>query len=233
VDIEEEQTSVVKEHLHLEKNIAELEQKIADLKNNRTIDQLFLVETEIGALNNETKQALRHLQKPFKKMQAMATQGGAGLTLEELNILNHYLEKPFEALTIEKDGYPLLKQILQKLARLISEGKLKLKPDKAKKAEQTINEILHDSLWALQQRCIEMATRERQILNSAKMEEIKATLAEYQEQANQFKARKMSVEAHEAIKERAYRETLEKIDNLKRAIEKNVYSSLGVKIQIL
>jgi hypothetical protein len=43
----------------------------------------------------------------------------------------------------------------------------------------------------------------------------------------------MSVEAHEAIKERAYRETLEKIDNLKRAIEKNVYGSLGVKIQIL
>lgn len=233
VEIEAERTSVVNERLPLEKEIAELEQKIADLKSRGPIDQLFLVETEIGALNNETKQALRHLQKPFKKMQAMATQGGAGLTLEELNILNHYLEKPFEALTIEKDGYPLLKQILQKLARLISEGKLKLKPDKAKKAEQTINEILHDSLWALQQRCIEMATRERQILNSAKMEEIKATLAEYQEQANQFKARKMSVEAHEAIKERAYRETLEKIDNLKRAIEKNVYSSLGVKIQIL
>ncbi|MGB9842292.1 MAG: hypothetical protein ACPLKZ_06165 [Candidatus Bathyarchaeales archaeon] len=234
VEIEAERASIINERLPLDKELAELEQKIAALKSKGPIDQLFLIETEIDALNNEIQHALRHLQKPFKKVQAMATQGGgAGLTLDEQNALARYLEKPFEALATEEAGYPLLKQILQKLSRLISEGKLKLKSDKAKKAEQSINEILHDSLRALQQRCFILAAQQRQILNSAKMAEIRAALAEYQEQAKQLKARKLSVEAHEAIKERAYKETLEKIDSLKRAIEKNVYSSLGVTIQIL
>ncbi|MEM4143284.1 MAG: hypothetical protein QW445_03990 [Candidatus Bathyarchaeia archaeon] len=234
VEIEAERASIVNERLPLEKELAELEQKIADLKSKGPIDQLFLVETEIEALNNKIHHALRHLQKPFKKVQAMATQGGgSGLTLEEQKALECYLEKPFEALAAEELGYPVLKQILQKLSRLISEDKLKLKPDKAKKAEQTINEALHDSLRSLQQRCAMMAAQQRQILNSAKMAEIRAALAEYQEQVKQLKARKISVEAHEANKERAYKETLEKISSLKRAIERNIYNFLGVTIQIL
>lgn len=233
-EIEVERAKIVNERLLLEKELSELEQRIADLKSKGPIDQLFLVETEIDALNSEIKHELRHLQKPFRKMQAMATQGGgAGLTPEELKLLESYLEKPFEALTTEAEGYPLLKQILQKLSRLIGEDKLKLKADKAKKAEQAINDILQGSLWSLQQRCAVMAARQQQILNSAKMSEIHASLVEYQEQTKQLKARKLSIEAHEAIKQRAYREALEKIDNLKRVIEKNVSSSLGVKIQIL
>jgi uncharacterized radical SAM superfamily protein len=120
------------------------------------------------------------------------------------------------------------------MARLMSEGKLKLKSDKARKAKQTLNGILkRDSLANLYKRCAEVAARERQILNSAKMEEVKISLSEYQEQTKQLKARKTSVEAHEAVKERAYNEILDKIGSHKRAIEKNVYSSLGKKVQIL
>lgn len=233
-DIETERASIVNERLPLEKEIAELEQKIAELQSKGPIDQLSLVEAEIDALNKELKHMLRHLQKPFIKMQALATQGGgAGLTPDERNMLDLYLEKPFKALATEEFGYPLLKRLLQNLARLMSEGKLKLKPDKARKAEQTLNEILRGSLASLQKRCAVVAAQERQILNSAKMEEIKTSLSEYQEQAKQLKARKASVEAHEAIKERAYKETLDKIASHKRTIEKNVYSSLGIKVQIL
>jgi hypothetical protein len=234
-DVEAERASIVNERLPLEKEIAELEQKLAELQSTGPIDQLFVLEAEIGALNKELKHALRRLQKPFKKMQASALRRrGAGLTPDERNMLNLYLQKPFKALATEEAGYPLLKQILQKMARLMSEGKLKLKADKARKAEQTLNGILkRDSLANLYKRCAEVATREKQILNSTKMEEIKVTLSEYQEHTKQLKARKSSVEAHEAVKERAYNETLNKIGSHKRAIEKNVYSSLGIKVQIL
>ncbi len=234
-DVEAERASIVNERLPLEKEIAELEQKTAELQSKGPIDQLFLIEAEIDNLNKELKHALRRLQKPFKKLQALAMQGGgAGLTPDERNMLDLYLEKPFKALATEEAGYPLLKQILQKLARLMSEDKLKLKSDKARKAEQTLNGILkRDSLANLYKRCAEVAAREKQILNSAKMEEIKVSLYEYQERTKQLKARKSSVEAHEAVKERAYNETLDKIGSHKRAIEKNVYSSLGIKVQIL
>jgi len=235
LDVEAERKSIENERLPIEKEIAELEQKTAELQSKGPVDQLFLVEAEIEKLNKELKQALRHLQKPFKKMRALALyRGGAGLTPDERDKLNQYLQQPFKALATEETGCPLLKQILQKMERLMDEGKLKLKSDKKRKAERDINGILkRDSLANLYKRCAEVATRERQILNSAKMEEIKVSLSEYQEHTKQLKARNSSVEATEAVKERGYKETMNKIGSHKRAIEKNVYSALGKKVQIL
>lgn len=234
-EIEAQKASVKNERLPIEKEIAELEQKTAELKSKGPIDQLNLVDAEIGTLNNELKHALRHLQKPFIKMQALALQGGgAGLTPDELNKLGQYLEKPFEALATEEAGCPLLQQVLQKLARLMNEGKLKLKSDKARKADQSLDAILkRDSLASLHKRSADTAARRQQLLNSTKMEEIKRSLSVFQEQTEQLKARKASVEAHEAIKEHAYNEILDKICSHKKAIEKNVYSSLGKRVQIL
>jgi hypothetical protein len=233
-DVKAEQTRLNNERIPIEKEIAELEQKTAELKSKGPIDKLNLVDAEIDKLNNELKHALRHLQKPFIKMQALSFQGGgAGLTPDELNKLGQYLEKPFEALTTEETGFPILKQILQKLASLMDQDKLKLKSDKARKAEQTLNDILkRDSLASLQVKCAEMAARKQQLLASAKMEEIKRSLTVFREQTEQLKARKASVEAHEAVKEHAINEILDKISGHKRAIEKNVYSSLGKKVQI-
>jgi hypothetical protein len=234
-DVAAEKTSMKNERLPIEKEIAELEQKTAELKGGGPVDQLFLLETEIEKITKELKHTLRHLQKPFKKMQALALyRGGAGLTPAERDKLNQYLQKPFKALATEEAGYPLLKQILQKMERLMNEGKLKLKSDKKRKAERDMNGILkRDSLAKIYKRCVEVATRERQILNSAKMEETKRSLSMFQEQTKQLKARKARVEAHEAVKERAYNEVVSRISSHKKAIEKNVYSSLGQKVQIL
>jgi len=234
-EVEAEKTSMKNERLPIEKEIAELEQKTAELKGKGPIDQLNLVETEAETLNNELKHAMRHLQKPFIKMQALALQGGgAGLTPDELSKLGQYLQKPFEAFATEEAGCPLLKQILQKLARLMDEGKLKLKSDKARKAEQTIDDILkRDSLASIHTRCVDTATRKRQLLTSTKMDEIKRSLALFQEQIEQLKARRASVEAHEAVKEHEYKEMLDRIRNHKNVIEKNVHSSLGKRVQIL
>jgi hypothetical protein len=127
----------------------------------------------------------------------------------------------------------MLREILEKLESLMAEDKLKLKQDKARKAEQSINEILRkDSLAKLQIRCAEMATTKEQLLSSSKMDEIKRSLSVFQEQVDQLKARKTSIETHEAVKENAYNEALEKISNLKRSIERNIYSSIEIKVQI-
>jgi hypothetical protein len=133
----------------------------------------------------------------------------------------------------EKADYPMLKEILHKLEEFIVQDKLKLKPEKARKAEQSINEILHkDSLAKLQIRCVEMATNKEQLLASSKMDEINQNIAQYQQQVDLLKARKTSVETHETVKENAYKETEDKIGNHKRTIERNVYSSINKKIQI-
>jgi hypothetical protein len=234
VTIGEEKEKIKNERIPIEKEIAELEQKIGELKNSGPIDKLNLVNAEIDTLSGELKHSLRHLQKPFIKMQALATSGGGGgITPDELSRVNQYLEKPLDAFTTEGNGYPMLREILQKLESLMAEDKLKLKQDKARKAEQSLNEILRkDSLAKLQIRCVEMATTKEQLLASSKMDEIKRSLSVFQEQVDQLKARKTSIETHEAVKENANNEALEKISNLKRSIERNIYSSIEIKVQI-
>jgi DNA-binding protein H-NS len=232
--IGEEKEKIKNERIPIEKEITELEQKIGELKNSGPIDKLNLVNAEIDALSNELKHSLRYLQKPFIKMQALATTGGgAGITPDELSKVNQYLEKPLDAFTTEENGYPMLKQILQKLENLMAEDKLKLKQVKARKAAQSLNEILtKDSLAKLQIRCVEMATRKEQLLASSKMDEIKRNLSLFQEQLDQLNARKTSIETHEAVKENAYNEAVDKISNLKRSIERNIYNSIEIKVQI-
>ena len=234
VTIGEEKEKIKDERTPIEKEIAELEQKIGELKNSGPIDKLNSVNAEIDVLSSELKNSIRHLQKPFIKMQALATSGGGGgITPDELNKVNQYLEKPFDALIAEEIGYPMLKEILQKLESLMAEDKLKLKSDKARKAEQSINEILkNDSLVKLQIRCVEMATTKEQLLGSPMMDEVTRNLSVFQAQVDQLKARKTSIETHEAVKENAYKEAVDKINNLKRSIERDIYSSIEIKVQI-
>jgi hypothetical protein len=234
-EIEAQKASMRSEKAPIDKEILELQRQIAELETKGPIDQLNLVEAEREAVGNELKHDLRHLQKPFIKVQALATQGGgAGLTPDELKKLNDYLENPLGALAAEELGYPMLKLILEKLRRLMEEDKLKLKSDKARKATQAIDEILNrDSLSELQAQSVEVVARRTQLLSSSRMSEIKRDLASYHDQLKQLNARKTSVETHEAVKEHAEVDVQEKIRSNKRQIEKNVYTFLGKKIEIL
>jgi len=234
-EIEAQKANMQNERLPIEKEIAELQQKIAELETKGPIDQLNLTETEREMLTNELKHELRHLQKPFIKVQALAAQGGgAGLTPDELKKLDDYMEAQLEALVAEETGYPMLKEILQKLSRLMAEDKLKLKAYKARKAAQSIDEILkRDSLAGIQTRSVDVLARRTQLLASSKMDDVKRDLSLYQDQVKQLNARKASVETHEAVKEHAETEIQDRIRSHKRAIEKNVYSFLGKRIEIL
>jgi len=224
-----------KERIPLEQKIGELEKRVFELRNQGPISQLKILQAEEEALSNELRNVLRHLQKPFLKIQALAYQGGgAGLTQDELKKLEEYLEKPLEALAREEIGYPSLKETLAKIYHLIKQDKLKLKPDKARKAEQSIDNFLHkDSLNEIHRKSIDVVTRKKRLTASSNMSETMHELSLLEEQLELVRARKASAETHEAVTERAIVEAQERIHNHKRTIEKTVYSSLGKKIRIL
>lgn len=230
----EDKNNIKNERLTLEQEITDLEQKITALKSAGPIDKLNRINTEIENLSNELKNNLRHLQKPFIKMQALATSGGGGgITPDELKKINQYLESPFEGIETEQQGHPELRSILEKLEGMMTKDTLKLKPEKQRKAEQSVNEILHkDSLTKIQTHAKEMATSRDQLLASAKMDEIKQNITQYQNQLDQLRARKTSVETHETVKANSYNETADKINSLKRTIEKKIYTAMDKKIQI-
>ena len=224
-----------KERIPLEQKIGELEKRVFELRNQGPISQLKIVQAEEEALSNELRNVLRHLQKPFLKIQALAYQGGgAGLTQDELKKLDEYLEKPLEAFAREEIGYPNLRETLAKIYHLIKQDKLKLKPDKARKAEQSIDNFLHkDSLNEIHRKSIDVVTRKNRLIASSNMSETMRELSLLEEQLELVRARKASAETHQAVTERAIVEAQERIHGHKQTIEKTVYSSLGKKIRIL
>ncbi|MEM3612880.1 MAG: hypothetical protein QXQ85_03530, partial [Candidatus Bathyarchaeia archaeon] len=132
-----ERERVEDERRKVEEELANVQSRIIELEKSGGLSHLAELDEAIGSLRREVEYHLRHLQKPLIKLQSLASHGeGSGLTPEELKKLNHYLADPFEALATENDDYPLLRQILQKTLRLMVEGKLKLKPDKERKARQ-------------------------------------------------------------------------------------------------
>ncbi len=233
-DVEMQKENLKNERLQIEKDMATLEQQNAGLKGKITLDQFSHVEAEAEALNNELKYVLRHLQKPFLKMQALAISGGgAGLSPDEVNKLTQYMEDPFEALLTEEAGCQSLKEILQKLARLISEDKLKLKDEKARKAEVALDEILkRDSLANIHGKCVEVSARKKQLAASPEMEEAKQSLLQFQQQMEKLQNRRANLESDEKVKENARQEFLERIRNHKKTMEANIQSFLGKQVQI-
>jgi hypothetical protein len=233
-ELGERMAKVEGEKASVEKKIAEAQQKIVDMKSMGSIGQLSQTGSEIGTLSVEVKHNLQHLQKPFIKLQSLATHGtGSGLTPEELKKLAQYLENPFEALSTEEGGYPLLKQILGKLRRSISEDKLKLKPEKARKAEQAITNILgNNSLASLHQRCRNAMTRKTQLSTSEEVAATQRDLAKLNEHIQNLTRTKGVFEAEEVSIKKACVETAERIRNHKGEIEKNILSFMGKKVTI-
>jgi chromosome segregation ATPase len=233
-NLKEEKAKAESEKSSIEKEIAETHQKMTDLKSKGGISQLNQIAMDIETLSMEVKHSLQHLQKPFIKLQSLTVHGGgSGLTPEELNKLDQYLEKPFEALATEEANYPLLRQILQKLARSIADEKLKLKPYKMRKAEQAIENVLNkNSLESLHQKCVDVITRKRQLSTSAEVAETKSDLSKLQQLLEKLERRRNSVESEESATERAYNETLERIRNHKNQIEKNIFGFMGRRVRI-
>jgi hypothetical protein len=233
-DVETAKNALLSERLKLEKEISALEQQAPLLKGKATLEQLTRLDAEADALTLELKQAIGHLQKPFLKMQALATSGGGGgITPDELKMIELYMANPFEAVTIEKPGLQALKGILEKLTNLVSEDKLKLKPDKQRKAEQAVLEILKsDSLATLQSKSLEVSSCRKQLLASTELEEAKRCLCTLQQQVETLKVRKGNIETAENFKGTQSQELLERMQGFKKSIAANVQSFMGKQVQV-
>lgn len=229
-----QKTRTQNEKTHVENEIAETQLRIADLKNKGSLGQLSQVRAEAEALSSEVKQNLQHLQKPFIKLQSLATHGeGSGLTPDELNKLDQYVDNSFEAFAAEEAGLPLLKGILGKLSRAMSEDKLKLKPEKTRKAEQLVESIVkRDSLDSLHQKSVDVVIRRKQLSASAELAETEKDLSKLREQLEEQDRKKRVIEGEQVTLERACNETMEKIRNNKAQIEKNVFDFLNKRITI-
>ena len=232
--LEEQKRKIESERASIEKEIAETKQKMTELKGKGAMSQLAQTETVIEVLTAELKQSMQHLQKPFIKLQSLSLHGEAsGLAPEEFSKMGQYLEAPFEAFTTDETNYAILRQILEKLMRLMSEDKLNLKPEKRRKAEQAVGNILsRNSLIPLHQKCTAAAMQRKQFSSSAELEEMRRELAKLQARVEDLERRKgiLESEMHHIDGNRS--ETAEKIRNSETSIEKNVLDFMDKRISL-
>jgi len=231
-DLKTQKRKTETETVSIEGEIAETQQEITGLKNRDSLTQLSQIGVEIEKLSVEVKHSLRHLRKPFIKFQSQIFRKG-GLTPEELAKLNHYIESPLEAFATEEAGYPMLKQILKKLSGSMSGGKLKLKHDRKRKAEQAISRVLNkNSLDALHQKCRDTIVQKKQLSTSAETAKIKRNILKLQEELKKQERKKKRIESEENAIERNMKDTLKRIHDQKKGIEENVFGFMNRKIII-
>ena len=233
-NFKEQKTKSESEEAQLSKTIAETRQKTDELKAQGSLGQLNKIDSQIEALNSELKQRLQHLQKPFVKLQSLALHGeGSGLTPEEISKLNQHIDKPFEAFTSEEPNHPLLNQILKKLSVLMTQDKLKLKPEKTRKAEQLIQTIFsQNSLADLHQRSLNALSSRKQLFMSPEVAETEKYLSMLKTQLEELERKKKVVEGERVTFEQVCSETVEKIKNQKSDIEKNILAATNKRIRI-
>jgi hypothetical protein len=112
-------------------------------------------------------------------------------------------------------------------------GKLKLKPDKMRKAEQAINSIVDkNSLVELHEKCVNIMARKRQLSASAEVAETRSDLLKLQEHMEKLEQKRRILDSEESMLEQAFNGTLEKIRNHKNQIEKNIFDFVGKRVRI-
>jgi len=218
----------------LEKEIEEEQKTIATLQSKTEAIELAQANQKIEELDGKLKHSLRHLQKPLIKLLSLAQSGQAVVPLEEAQKLEEYLSKPFNAFSTENEGYPLLKNVLRKLEEVSSQGKLKLKASRLRKAQEQIDAVLKkDSLISLQQSCKETYNHRQKLLASEAITASQKETEQVQEKLREAQRQKNLTESRKEFLESEQKKTLEKIENQRTELERNILKLSNKSIHVV
>ena len=219
---------------NLEKKIDEKQKEIAIFQDQREVSELSQVNEKIEELKEQVKRDLRHLQKPFLKLQSLILSSKYSVTTDEANKLNEYLKNPFMAFATEEEKYPMLKRILQRMEDAINQRKLKLKSSRLRKAQEQIKNIVQrDALDSLQQNCKAAYLRRQQLLTSKTISTFKKETEQIQIDLKELQKRKNLVDSRWSLLDAEHRKTREKIENLKQELKESVLQLTGKTIDII
>jgi DNA repair exonuclease SbcCD ATPase subunit len=218
----------------LEKKIKEKQQKMARIQSQNEIVELGQVNEKIEALRKEVKHTLRHLQKPFLKLQSLVHSRSYNLFLDETKKLHEYLTDPFEALATEEEGCSMLKKILEKIDDAIVQKKLKLKKSRLRKAKDQIANILQkNTLLPLYESCKEIFSKRQQLSTLDTITESRNELAKVQKNLKNLQKRRELLNSRRRVLERRIKEAVEKIEQQKRELEEIILELTNQKVKVL
>jgi DNA repair exonuclease SbcCD ATPase subunit len=218
----------------VEKKIAETNQKLQMIQTKDEVVELAQINERIKELKGQVKRELRHLQKPFLKFQTLVNNPGYSLLPEETKKLDEYLTNPFEALATEKEGYPLLRSIIQKIDAALDNKRLKLKSSRLRKAKDQINNVSEKgSLLSLYKNCSESLSKKTELVTSGAISKTRDRRSELQNRLKELQTRKRLLEVRSARIEKKHKEASIKVDEQKRALEKIISDLTNKGVQLI
>lgn len=218
----------------LEKKIAQNQKKMQAIQSKCEVVELAQLNARIEELTETAKHELRHIQKPFLKFQTLVNSPGYSLFPEATNKLDEYLTNPFEALATEKEGFPLLRSILQKIDAALDNKKMKLKSSRLRKAKDQICSILNKAaLVSLHKDCSEAFSKKRELSTSGIIIASRDERAELQGRLKDLQRQKSLLDARDARFEKENKEARRKVDKQKRGLEKIVSDLSDKNVQIV
>ena len=218
----------------LEKKMNKSHHTLQKIQSKDEVVELAQVKKRIEELTQSVKHELRHLQKPLLKFQTLVNNPGYSLMPEATTKLDEYLTNPFNALATEKQGYPLLKTILEKIDMALDNKKMKLKSSRMRKAkEQIANIISKTALLSLQKNCNEALNKKIELTTSGAISESRNERAEVLEKLKELETRKRLLEARDARFNKEHNETRTRVENQKKALEKTVFDLSGKDIHLI
>ena len=218
----------------LEKKITKTQQKMQALQTTDEVVALAQLNSRIEELTKTVKHELRHVQKPLLKFQTLINSPGYSLFPDAASKLDEYLENPFDALATEKEGYPLLRTILQKIDSVLDNKKMKLKPSRLRKAKDQIDSIVNKAaLLPLQKDCSEVLNKKHELSASGTISKCRDERTELHEHLNDLQRRKSLIEARDALFEKQHKDACKRVDDQKRSLEKIVSELSGRNVTIV
>ncbi len=217
----------------LEKKITKGSKKIQDIQSSSEVVELAQLNLKIEELTKAVKREIRHVQKPLLKFQTLVNNPGYNLFPDANQKLEEYLTDPFQALATEKEGYPLLKTILQKIDNALDNKKMKLKSSRFRKAKDQIQKIVNKSgLTHLQKECNNFYQKKLKLVTSGAINEIKEEKTELNENLNNLKRKMKLLEARDSRSDRQHKESQNRVLQQKNSLENIVLEITGKKILI-
>lgn len=227
-----DQTEIREESL--EKKIAKNKQKATLIQGKVELEELVKINQKTEELRKNVKHNLRHLQKPFVKLKNLGQGARVTLPLDEAKKLSDYLNDPLEALAVEEEGHPMLRQILRRVEDAINGDKLKLKSSRLRKAQTQIDKILNrNMLIPLQQSCAQAYALKKKLQTSETVTSSKKELAHLQNEERGLQRHKEIVASRKTALINERKRLQDKIEQEKEELDEMVLQLTGKTIQII
>ncbi len=218
----------------LEKRIEKCRQRIAQIQTKSEVADLSVLNQRVGKLKRDAKYHFRHLEKPLVKLQRRSQNAEKGLSAIETQKLSDYIKNPFVALATEEKGYPILREILLKMDALISQGKLKLKSSRRRKAQEKILNIVNeDKLVSLHGSLKDVYLQRKMLECSETTKSFQNEQKQLQKRLEELKKKKELEDSRQAFREREYNKKLKKFETQKIELEKMVIKTTSKNIKVV